>query len=119
MLALQKVRHNVCMVTRLNERPVRRSTLPLTTRDLADLASLRDPGPARETLGHLAPGGLPPGDLTESALLHAVFEVGLRAIRERAEELSYAADAASYEAEDAERRRIARRRPPSREDGED
>ncbi len=101
------------MATRLNQRAVRRSPLPLTERDLADLAKLRVEGPYRAALAHLASGELPEGELTESALLHAVFSAGLRAVREAAEEHSYAADAASYRAEDAERRAIARRRSPT------
>jgi hypothetical protein len=100
------------MAARLNQRTVRRSPLPLTERDLTDLASFRGPGPAREALARLAAADLPEGDITESALLHAVFEAGLRAVRETAEELSYAADATAYQAEDAERRRIAHRRRP-------
>jgi hypothetical protein len=110
----QNVLHNVLMVTRLSERPVRRSTLPLTAHDLADLDRLRNPGPGREALGHLTSGDLPQGDLSESALLHAVFEAGLRAIRERVEELGYAEMAASETPEEAEehRRILRRRRPP-------
>ena len=100
------------MASRLNQRPVRRSSLPLTERDLADLDKLRVPGPGRAALARAVPGALPDGEITESALLHAVFEAGLRAVNETAEELSYAADAAAYEAEDTERRRIARRRRP-------
>lgn len=101
------------MATRLSQRAVRRMPLPLTDRDLADLAKLREPGVEREALAALTPGELPEGELTEAALLHAVFEAGLRAVRDAAEERSYAADAAAYERADAERRRTARRRRPS------
>ncbi|HWG60654.1 MAG TPA: hypothetical protein VG253_02980 [Streptosporangiaceae bacterium] len=101
------------MVTRLSARPVRRSPLPLTERDLAALARFRKPGPAWDALWYLAGEDRPHVELTESALLHAVFEAGLRAVQEAAEAASYASDAAGYEAEDAERRQSAgRRRPP-------
>jgi hypothetical protein len=108
----QNVSNYVNMAARMNQRAVRRPPLPLTERDLADLAALRDPGPGRAALGRLAPGALPEGDITEAVLLHAVFEAGLRAVREAAESAGYEQLAAGYEAEDAERRQIARRRRP-------
>ena len=49
----------------------------------------------------------------ESAFLHAVLLAGIRAVRERAEEASYEADSAVYEAENPERRAVARRRRPA------
>ena len=101
------------MAARMNQHAVRRSALPLTERDLADLSALRDPGPARTALVRLAPGELPEGDITEAVLLHAVFEAGLRAVRESVESAGYEQLAADYEAENAERRQIARRRRPA------
>jgi hypothetical protein len=100
------------MARRFNEPVNRRTPLPLTEHDEADLAKLRDPGPARTALANLAPGSLPDGDISEALLLHAVFVVGLRAVREAAEAAAYDQVAADYAAEDAERRRIARRRRP-------
>ena len=53
--------------------------------------------------------------VAEAALLRMIFEAGLRAIRERAEELAYASaaeDRRSGEDADADRR-IARRRRPA------
>ncbi|MGH7193504.1 MAG: hypothetical protein ACREJM_08225 [Candidatus Saccharimonadales bacterium] len=105
------------MATRFNRPTVRRSPLPLTDDDLADLARLRGDGPERYALDQLAPGGLPDGKLTESVLLHAVFEAGLRAVREAAEEQGYAELAAGETpAEAAEHRNIVRRRMPAAED---
>lgn len=113
----QNLRHNVSVVTRFNRPTVRRSPLPLTDDDLADLARLRTAGPERDALAQLAPDELPDGQLTESALLHAVFEAGLRAIREAAEEQGYAELAASEStAEAAEHRSILRRRASAAED---
>lgn len=101
------------MATRLNEPVKARKSLPLTERDLADLERLREQTPEREALSELA---APLGEgATEAALLHTVFTAGLRAIREKAEELAYASAAADRLAssEAAESRRIARRRRPA------
>jgi hypothetical protein len=100
------------MVRRLSERVVRRSPLPLTERDEADLAQLREPGATRTALASLTPGSLPDTEISEAMLLHAVFAAGLRAVREAAETAAYERLAIEYAAEDAERRRIARRRRP-------
>jgi hypothetical protein len=102
------------MVTRLNQPAKARKSLPLTERDLADLERLRGQTPEREALSDLA-GVVVVEGVTEAALLHMIFSAGLRAIREKAEELAYVSAAAdrlaSGEAE--ETRRIARRRRPA------
>lgn len=100
------------MTARMSDRAVRRSPLPLTARDVEDLAKLRGERPAWKALWRLVRTDTPDDDVSEAALLHAVFVVGLRAVQEAAEEASYAADAATYEAEDTERRARARRRTP-------
>lgn len=101
------------MATRLNEPAKARKSLPLTERDLADLERLRGRTPERDALSDLA--GVVVEGVTEAALLHMIFAAGLRAIREKAEELAYASAAAerltSGEAEEI--RRIARRRRPA------
>jgi len=101
------------MATRLNEPAKARKSLPLTERDLADLERLRVHSPERDALSDLA--GMVVEGVTEAALLHMIFAAGLRAIREKAEELAYASAAAerltSGEAEQT--RRIARRRRPA------
>jgi hypothetical protein len=102
------------MVSRLADPPKTRKSLPLTERDLADIARLRAQTPEREALSEMA--GVDLGEsIAEAALLRMIFEAGLRAIRERAEERAYASAAedrlASGEADEA--RRIARRRPPA------
>lgn len=101
------------MATRLNEPAKARKSLPLTERDLADLERLRGQTPERDALSDLA--GVVVEGVTEAALLHMIFIAGLRAIREKAEELAYASAAAerltSGEAEEI--RRIARRRRPA------
>lgn len=96
----------------MSERAVKRPPLPLTARDLEDLNKLRGEPPIWDALWNLARQEAPTGEVTESVVIHAIFTVGLRAIREAAEAASYAADAEDRRGEDAERRAIARRRRP-------
>lgn len=104
----------VIMAVRLKEPVKARKSLPLTERDLADIARLRGETPERQALAELT-GAVVGESVAEAALLHMIFEAGLRAIRERAEERAYASAAADRVAsgEAAEIRRIARRRPPA------
>lgn len=100
-------------VSRLMEPAKTRRSLPLSEKDLADIARLREETPEREALSEMA-GVVVVESVAEAALLRMIFEAGLRAIREKAEERAYASAAedrlASGEA--AEIRRIARRRRP-------
>jgi hypothetical protein len=104
----------VIMAVRLKEPVKARKSLPLTERDLAGIARLRGETPERQALSELT-DTVVVESVAEAALLHLIFEAGLRAIRERAEERAYesaAADrAASGEADEI--RRIARRRRPA------
>jgi hypothetical protein len=99
------------VASRLTESVRTRKSLPLTERDLADIARLRQETPEREALSEMA-GVVIAESVAEAALLRMVFEAGLRAIREKAEERAYASAAedrlTSGEADEA--RRIARRR---------
>lgn len=93
---------------------VRRPSLPLTARDEAELSVLRSSPAHRRALASLAPNGPSADhDVTEGALLHAIFEAGLAAVRESAIEQGYAALAEEYARNTTERRRLARRRKPS------
>ena len=102
------------MTARLNQPAKARKSLPLTERDLADLERLRAQTPERDALSDLA-GVVVVEGVAEAALLHMIFTAGLRAIREKAEELAYASAAADSLAsgEAREIRRIARRRRPA------
>ena len=102
------------MTARLNQPAKARKSLPLTERDLADLERLRAQTPERDALSDLA-GLVVVEGVAEAALLHMIFTAGLRAIREKAEELAYASAAADRLAsgEAREIRRIARRRRPA------
>jgi hypothetical protein len=101
------------MVTRLDKPAKARKSLPLTERDLDELARLHGPTPERDALFDLA--GVAVESVTEAALLHMIFSAGLRAIREKAEEHAYAAAAAERLAsgEAQENRRAERRRRPA------
>ena len=96
----------------MQQRIVRRPSLPLTERDEQDLASVRNSPEYRTALGLPTTDDVSQ-DVSESVLLHAIFEAGLRAIRRQAEEVGYAEIAQSYIQEDAQRRTIARRRRPA------
>lgn len=107
------------MATRMVDPVVRRPSLPLTGKDDADLEVLRTSPAYRRALEVLAPSApAADDDVTESVLLHAVFEAGLAAVRRSAEEEGYAQLAADYAYPPAERRAMARRRPPSWSDDE-
>jgi hypothetical protein len=94
------------MNARLNMRVDHRASLPLTPRDVADLARLRETASVRTRLS------LPDGDLSEAALLHAVLVAGIQCLQDEAEERGYAELAGQYRnsAEGAERHK-ARRMP--------
>jgi len=89
-----------------------RKMLPLTEQDLRDLATLRESETYRAALDHLH---LTPSGRSEAQILHAVFAVGLKAIEEQVEAEAYAANAADFNAEMAERSaaRMTRKRPAS------
>lgn len=101
-------------VSRLMEPAKTRKSLPLTEQDLADIARLREDTPEREALGEMV-GIAVVESVAEAALLRMIFEAGLRAIREKAEERAYASAAEDRLArgEADETRRIARRRRPA------
>jgi len=102
------------VASRLSEPAKVRKSLPLTDKDLADIARLREETPEREALSEMA-GVVIVDGVAEAVLLRMIFEAGLRAIRDKAEGRAYASAAedrlASGEAEEA--RRIARRRRPA------
>lgn len=106
----------LCMVTRLQARVTRRSSLPLTEQDDLTLTRIRTVETYRAALHALsAPtgGDVPASELSEAALLHAVFEAGLDAVRLGAQEAGYTLLAQERAASAAERRAESRRRPPS------
>jgi hypothetical protein len=92
------------------DRPVKRPSVPLTSRDLRDLELIRNSPEAMRA------AGVPEG-ASEAALLSAALRAGLERLREAAEDAGYAALALSYQddpkeqaVEAAVRRRRAIRR---------
>ncbi len=92
--------------------PSTRKSLPLTDRDLDDLARLRESPMLRDALAALAQVRLTEST-SEASLLHTVLVAGLRAVQERAQEAGYAELGDDYRTEDVQRRAAARRRRPA------
>ena len=90
---------------------VRRLSVPLTDRDLADLQRVRE---AQEPLSGITASG------SDASLVHALMERGLAAWREEAEERGYAALSRDEEyaahAEQVRAGRARRRRPGNADD---
>lgn len=86
-----------------------RKSLPLTARDLEDLATIRSSVAHRAALADLVESQLSEG-ASEARVLQAVFEAGLRAVRHQVEESGYAQLAAEMDA--TTRQASARRRRP-------
>ncbi len=100
-------------VTRMRAAAVRRPSLPLTEDDERDLASLRTSPLQRAVLERLSGEPVAAAEMSESALLHAVFEAGLGAVRAASEEAGYAQLALEMADEAKGHRSAARRRRPS------
>ncbi|MEB3052136.1 hypothetical protein KV112_20725 [Mycolicibacter sp. MYC123] len=94
---------------RTTEPPIRKS-LPLYERDQMALTALRRSPTHLAILGELA-GTAVSESSSEAAVLHAVWEAGIQAVREQVEDAGYAAMAGDQETR--ERQAIARRRRPT------
>ena len=90
--------------------PAVRKSLPLTLRDLRDIAKLRESEAHRAALSRLA-DHLVTESSSEAAVLHAIVEAGIKAVTEEVEAKGYAQMAADLDA--ATRRAAARRRRPA------
>ena len=91
------------------DRPVKRPSVPLTSRDLRDLELIRNSPAAMRA------AGVPEG-ASEAALLSAAIRAGLEHLREAAEDAGYAALAASFQDDPKEQavESAMRRRPAGR-----
>ncbi len=92
----------------ITDRPTRKS-LPLSERDLRDLSVLRRSPSHRAALADLAGSSISETS-SEAAVLHAVWEAGVKAVLERVEEAGYEEMAAERDV--ATRKAVARRRRP-------
>lgn len=110
------------MIGCMTDTVIKRKSIPLTERDLTDLAKLRGDADRIELLSALARAANPGSDASEAALLHLVIEAGFQTIQDRADEAGYAAWAADTEWWDEHRkindqmrrRRLAREREQGR-----
>ena len=102
------------MSIRMAEPVVRRPNVPLTAQDEADLELLRTSRAHREALAALSSSDSPiEARLSEALLLHLVLAAGFAQIRRLVEEDGYRQLAEDYAADAADRRAVARRRPPA------
>lgn len=86
-----------------------RKSLPLTARDLEDIAKLRSSATHRAALAELSDIAVS-DSVSDARLIHAALQVGLREIRRQVEEAGYAEMAAQTDT--TERKAVARRRRP-------
>lgn len=89
--------------------PVVRRSLPLNERDLAGIERLRGSEQHRAALARYSSAPVTASS-SEAAVLHAIMEAGLRAIREQVEEQGYTQIASR---QDYDRQAVARRRRPT------
>ncbi len=92
---------------------VRRPSLPLTEHDEQDLALLRESALHRNMLAELSALSAFPKDVSEAVMLHAVFKIGLRTVREALEERGYAELAKAQADEEPNKYAMARRYRPT------
>jgi hypothetical protein len=101
------------MASRLKATVVRRPSLPLTEADELELTRIKESPQVREALGYLIDVPFGEGPVSEAALLHAVFEAGLGAVRGTIEDAGYAMIAREQARESLEQQAFARRRLPT------
>ena len=106
------------MKTRMTGSTVRRPSLPLTERDEHDLILFRESAIHRNMLAELSAAPTFPKDVSEAVMLHTVFEIGLRTVREALEEKGYAELAKQQADEEPNKYATARRYRPTWADEE-
>lgn len=99
------------MVAKMKQPTSRRVSLPLTEADERDLALLRSESKYQAALQKVAQ--IDVVHATESVTVHAVFVAGLEAIRNAAEEASYAEIALQQAIDRQSRQAQSRRRQPT------
>ena len=107
------------MATRIKSPVQRRSSLPLTQVNENDLETLRNSSSYQIALEKLSGTRIVDQEVSAAAMLHAIFEVGMSAIKETAELEGYAHIAEKQSSAEIEKdRKEARRRRPSWADEE-
>lgn len=102
------------MATRIQSPVLRRSSLPLTEQNEDDLSKVRESSSYQRALEVLSGRKIVEADVSTSALLHAIFEVGIAAVQKEAEMTGYAEIASTQSASEARAHRAqSRRRRPT------
>jgi hypothetical protein len=92
---------------------VRRASLPLTEGDEQELILLRESAIHRNMIVELSATPTFSKDVSEAVMLHTVFEIGLRTVREALEEKGYAELAKAQAEEEPNKHQTARRNRPT------
>lgn len=102
------------MTTRIQAPVVRRTSLPLTEQNERDLSKVRESSSYQMALEQLSGTKIFEVEISTAALLHAIFEAGIAAVRQEAELAGYTEIASSQsEVELKQHRSESRRRRPS------
>ncbi len=102
------------MATRISSPVQRRTSLPLTEANESDLSALLESSSYQLALEKLTGTKIVDQEISSSALLHAIFEAGMAAVKKTAELEGYAQIASKISvASTQQKRKEARRRRPT------
>jgi hypothetical protein len=102
------------MATRIKSPVQRRTSLPLTETNESDLSLLLESSSYQAALEKLSGTKIVDQEISSSALLHAIFEAGMAAVKKTAELEGYSQIASGISlANIQQKRREARRRRPT------
>ena len=102
------------MAARIQSPVKQRKSLPLTAENEAEIVKVLQTSSYQQALEELSGRKIIDMDLSTAAVMHAIFEVGISAVRQQAEREGYAQIAASMVSLDSrEQRKVARRRQPA------
>ena len=106
------------MTTRISDPVVRRASLSLTEQNELDLSLIRESSSHQIALERLSDIKMIMGKVSEAVILHAIFEIGIAAVRQKAELVGYAEMASSLSEGELQQHRYQsrRRRPSGRQD---
>ena len=102
------------MATRITSPVQRRTSLPLTESNESDLSALLESSSYQLALEKLTGTKIVDQEISSSALLHAIFEAGMAAVKKTAELEGYAQIASEFSTVNVQqKRKEARRRHPT------
>lgn len=101
------------MTTRITSPVQRRSSLPLTEANESDLSTLLESSSYQMALEKLTGTKIVDQEISSSALLHAIFEAGMAAVKKTAELEGYAQIASEISVSSTQQKwkEVRRRRP--------